>query len=443
MKNQPWTARCRWAAMAALSTFLVACGGGGGSSGQISGTAATGAPITNATVDIQCASGSALSTITSSTGAWQVTLSGQTLPCKLKVSGGDLPLGQALYSVALESGNVNITTLTNLVVASLAGAAPATWFANASAGDFQRLTAAAVAVALDNVRQALPLDALSGVNPLTANFKAEKGDRLDNVLEAIKNGIPDYAALLSAAQGPGASLKAYAAVYTAELSSAFDTAAAAGAASAGGLPAGLSGKLVTLTYGNAQANSPYANGTQVRFTFSSSGMLFYGPPGSSNDETIASFTRSPSGEYTWADSAKQIAFAVSLRPDGSLNEINVAGSASGTPFFGQFRDPGNTTPVADGSGSSKVTLVFRTVGTSGTYTATIQGVAIPSSKAQFCNDFVNTANSKVSLAKGLLTVGTFIVTMCDFSGMTGQVDFNWTSPAITVPIFQTVTYTYE
>lgn len=432
-----------------LPLGLVACGG---TSNTLSGTAATGAPVVGGTVNVKCAGGPALTTTTASSGAWQVGMGGQTLPCKVKVSGGDLPVGQAFHSLAVDLGVVNITPVTELVVASMAAKAPGSWFDDDTPAEYQKITATAVSTAIGKVREALPLSALTTANPLTTSFKAEKGDALDNVLEAIKAAIPDYGALLTAAQGAG--FKTYAAEYASALSTAFASAAASGSAGTGGSagsggsstgapPSALIGTR-TLVFENAQAGSPYANGKFIEFAFSGSGMLFYGELGATTSDQISRFTRSSSGEYVWFDSVKQRAFVVTVNADGSFKDMNVAGAATGTPLYGQFVTPAPGTLPSDGSGSSNLTLTFTIVGQSSyRYSSVIPNVAIPTSKTQFCDDFVNASSSKVSLAKGLATQGTFNVTSCDFSGNVGQVEFNWTSPAITVPIYQTVSYTYQ
>jgi hypothetical protein len=429
----------------ALPLALVACGG---STPMLSGTAATGAPVVGGTVSVKCVGGPAQTATTASTGIWQVAMAGQTLPCKVKVSGGNLGVGKALHSMAVDLGNVNITPVTDLVVASVVAKAPSAWFEDDSPAEFQKITTSAVDTALGKVREALPLSPLAAANPLTTGFKAEKGDAQDNVLEAIKAAFPDYGALLTAAQGAG--LKTYASEYASALNSAFASAAAPSVSSTAGSggastvtpPSALIGTK-TLVFQNAQAGSPYANGSFISFAFSGSGMLFYGELGATTSDQIARFTRAASGEYVWYDAVKQRAFTVSVNADGSFNDMKVSGSATGTPAYGQFVTPAPGTLPSDGSGTSKVTLRFTTVGQNGSYSSTITNVAVPTSKTQFCDELVNTSISKVSLAKGLSTQGTFIVTKCDFSGNVGQVEFNWTSPAITNPIFQTVTYTYE
>lgn len=238
-----------WTALA-----LAACGGGGDvaptTTALLAGTAATGAPIVGGKVDVACATGSPTSTTTSATGTFEVALQGQTLPCKVKVSGGNLAAGVAYHSVALQAGTVNVTPLTDLVVARMHGGAPTAWFTAISAADFQKLTADAVNTALGAITSGLGLATpLGGKNPMTAAFEAKTTDPLDKVLEALKAAAPNYTTLLTAAQG--ANWNTLAQTYVAAIN-----AALSGAASGGGTatpPAG-GGTTPTVSLGACAAN---------------------------------------------------------------------------------------------------------------------------------------------------------------------------------------------
>lgn len=196
----------RRAAVVAATVTLAACGGGE-ETRTLSGVAATGAPIAGGTVDVACAGGADLQATTSNAGTWSVTLAGQSLPCKVRVSGGNLASGAAYHSFAFGVGTVNITPLTDLVVAQLAGAAPSAWFTQRSAADFQRLTVALATAAIDTVRTALAgVTGLSGwgsFNPVSGTFAAVASDPFDKLLEALKTAFPNYGALLAAAQAQG------------------------------------------------------------------------------------------------------------------------------------------------------------------------------------------------------------------------------------------------
>lgn len=190
-----------------LAVLLTGCLGGDDSTpaaATLGGTAATGAPIVGGAVTVKCATGNATDPATDNDGAWQVPLAGLTLPCAVEVNGGNLPVGQIYHSVALQAGTVNITPLTDLIVANLAGQAPATWFTGLNTNAFQQITANAVNTALGNVRTALGLAALNGVDPMTVGFNATSGNAHDDILEALKLALTaagtTYPDLLNAAQ---------------------------------------------------------------------------------------------------------------------------------------------------------------------------------------------------------------------------------------------------
>lgn len=205
----------------AASLLLAGCGGGGGGSGgsapaasTLSGVAAVGAPIVAGTINISCAAGSALApTTTSSMGAWQVTLSGQTLPCAVQVSGGTINAvaNTLLYhSIATAPGTVNVTPLTELMVANLTGTAtPSIWFTglNSTPTPLTAITQTQVNTALTNLRTALSgLTPLSTINPITTAFTPTSGNVSDDMLVALKVAMANtgvtYTALLSNASVP-------------------------------------------------------------------------------------------------------------------------------------------------------------------------------------------------------------------------------------------------
>jgi hypothetical protein len=104
----------------------------------LSGTANNGAAISGKTVEAKCASGTG-SGATSTDGSYNVSIDGGTWPCLAQVTAAD---GTVLHTVAAgsdSSATANITPVTELVVASLAGADPAAYFAG-----FDSTAAAAV-----------------------------------------------------------------------------------------------------------------------------------------------------------------------------------------------------------------------------------------------------------------------------------------------------------
>lgn len=183
---------------------LAGCGGGGGGGGgsgdtstttpKISGTAAVGDPIVAANVSVICKAGPAIAnTTTSSQGAWSVDTTGQTMPCAVELSGGSVngvANATQYHSFALANGTVNVTPLTDLLVAkTLSTATPATWFAglSASRAGLNTVTDSNISSALSHIRNAYPLvSTLSSVHPITDSFSPVAGNPMDDMLEALK-----------------------------------------------------------------------------------------------------------------------------------------------------------------------------------------------------------------------------------------------------------------
>lgn len=106
----------QFGSIALACSALVACGGGGGSpKGTISGTAATGAALAGASIQISCKNGSASPTADSS-GHYSETFSFDA-PCLLTATSGST----TIHSFASASGTYNITPLTELLLTYIAG----------------------------------------------------------------------------------------------------------------------------------------------------------------------------------------------------------------------------------------------------------------------------------------------------------------------------------
>lgn len=99
-----------------LALSLAGCGGNDATSSAtsttLSGTAATGAPITNSDVLLKDSNGGTKNTITDASGKFSFDVSGLTPPFLLKTSVN----GTDLYSIATQAGTVNIHPLTDLIV---------------------------------------------------------------------------------------------------------------------------------------------------------------------------------------------------------------------------------------------------------------------------------------------------------------------------------------
>ncbi|MDZ7654473.1 MAG: hypothetical protein U0997_00905 [Sulfurimicrobium sp.] len=226
---------------------LSGCDGGGGDStpatSALSGTAAIGSPIVSGTVSVICVAGSAIApTTTSSTGAWQITLTGQTLPCAVQLSGGtinNVPNTMLYHSIATSTGTVNITPLTDLMVANLAGTAtPGAWFSglNAAPSALTAITQSKVNETLTKLRIALNGLPLSTINPINTTFTPTPGNVSDDILAAlnaamISTGVTHEALLNSASMPAFTSLVTG---FDAALTSAYRNTASGGGGTGGG-----------------------------------------------------------------------------------------------------------------------------------------------------------------------------------------------------------------
>lgn len=187
----------RTAALAASVVVLAACGSNI-TSGDVSGTAAVGAPLANATVSLLCASGGTPTTATtSSAGKYNMSLgSSCAAPYFLKVVGIDTSVTPnvttTLYAFADAAGNVNITPLTDIAARFATGNNPDAEFeavkaASKKAGDLWNSASATEGKAkLLETLAGLGLNT-SGINDvLHGAFNAVKGDKTDDLLEALK-----------------------------------------------------------------------------------------------------------------------------------------------------------------------------------------------------------------------------------------------------------------
>lgn len=189
----------------AVTVLLASCGGGGGSappaaSLEVSGTAALGVAFANAAVEVKCAAGTATAT-TGADGSYTVTVPQGALPCVVQVTGSGTVSGIVLHSV-VDAGSIdkasgvttaraNVTPLTELVVAQLAAASPADFFAAFGDGSAGQVTGDKLAAAATAVAAALK-DAgidLAGVDPLqgelVAATGATEGNAYDKLLDAL------------------------------------------------------------------------------------------------------------------------------------------------------------------------------------------------------------------------------------------------------------------
>lgn len=193
-------------ALAALGLIgLAACGSGSsnpsndtpGATLSISGTAATGLAIAGQQVDAKCNGGMGSAT-TNADGRYTVSVEGAvSLPCTLRVTTAG---GQVLHSLATGTGTTaraNITPLSELIVARLAGGDPASFYANFDAAAADALTAENVqsaVVAMLEMLESAGIDFTEIGNVLTAELVAAtadgaQGNAFDRALDALKAAV--------------------------------------------------------------------------------------------------------------------------------------------------------------------------------------------------------------------------------------------------------------
>jgi len=194
-------ATARWAShlisAVALAT-LAACGGGGGSDtpatttqSTVSGTVATGAAVSG-TVYIKDAAGAIRSASIAADGSYTIDVTGLQAPLLLKAVGtvnGKAVTLLAPVTADNLNGTVNITPLSDLIVANLAGKAAAELFDAANADLSNAVNATALRNALADLKAKLaPLLAvnnLSNADFLNSPFTANSHTGVDGLLDQL------------------------------------------------------------------------------------------------------------------------------------------------------------------------------------------------------------------------------------------------------------------
>lgn len=186
-RKQSWG----YGVLCTLAGALVGCGGGGSSGGSagvgasLSGLAATGAGIASAAVTAKCASGTPLSGTTDANGSYTLVLDGRSLPCMVQVTGGTPSV--TLHSFAQTAGRVNITPVTDLIVAKALGADPATAFTGYVAANGTTIETGLNAAKTYVSTQIGNITGGTIADPLTGAFAV--GDADDKVLDALGNAM--------------------------------------------------------------------------------------------------------------------------------------------------------------------------------------------------------------------------------------------------------------
>ncbi|MGY5351827.1 hypothetical protein ACXGQW_04570 [Wenyingzhuangia sp. IMCC45533] len=97
-------------------------------------------------------------------------------------------------------------------------------------------------------------------------------------------------------------------------------------------------QVVNFNTETAIGNAPYVKNQKLTFTFSSSGMLFIDTNPEKNDGSeieLPGFIISGK-EYVWKDVDKDLSYALSLKADNTINEVNVSKSSDNT-FYNSLK----------------------------------------------------------------------------------------------------------
>lgn len=224
VRSRRAAARARACAFAGLSALLLAaCGGGGGGSGvpatggdpspapapspapspapapspvataAIVGTAATGAPLANATVSLKCVSGSFAATA-DARGEYRIgSVPVDSGPCLLRAQGSGAAYVAPVASLGGGTVVANATPLTHLLSSRLLGQPADLAFQNAGPATLALVEPAAISAARGQVRSQLdrlgiPVPGLSS-DWVAVSFSAQAGDPHDDFLEALDSAL--------------------------------------------------------------------------------------------------------------------------------------------------------------------------------------------------------------------------------------------------------------
>lgn len=190
-----------------VTAVLTACGGGGGSapssnnSSFVSGVAATGLAIRGGEVALKCAAGTTSPATTNADGSYTIDVSNATLPCIARVDYSDSTGQHHLHSLVQASGTVNITPITDAVVARLSSTGVARdSFDQFDADEVRSYSTSRVTTAMQTVKThleslgvntaALPTDVIgtrfTAKHDAGDGHDAEDGDDHDKVLDDLK-----------------------------------------------------------------------------------------------------------------------------------------------------------------------------------------------------------------------------------------------------------------
>ncbi len=224
------------------SVLLISCGGGGSSSTSsssttLSGTAATGSALANATVNVYDSLGSLVGTTTTdSNGLYSLTVGSQfRAPFTIQVQGLSGDGATSLYSLAPSTGIANINQITNAIAASLSSNGDPSLHMTGTSATVSSITAAdsSYSAALVNLTNALGVTG----SFITGSFNAAYDKLLDNVTIDVKQNAGIAITTSAGMQSSSSDLLANAVVSTPYTSAFLASSGLPSASNASNLPA--------------------------------------------------------------------------------------------------------------------------------------------------------------------------------------------------------------
>lgn len=234
----------------AVSLILTACGGGSssgtGSSSTLSGTAATGASLSGAIVNVYDSRGSLVATaITDTDGKYDVDVGSQYIaPFTIEVYGNSADGATKLYSLAPSTGTANINQVTNAIAVSMSSDGnPASLISGTSVTrDAINNADSAYSAALVNLKDAIGVTG----SFISGTFNSAYDKLLDNLQVDVRPGAGIVMTTSTGMQSSSSDLAAGAAVSVAYTSAVFPSNSLPSANNASDLPAMNSNKLLSI-----------------------------------------------------------------------------------------------------------------------------------------------------------------------------------------------------
>lgn len=155
---------------------------------RLTGVAAVGRPLAQAAVALKCLGGVAVQTTTDIDGSFVVNVPEKAFPCLARARGTGPQRAEVYHSIAFAPGIMNITPVTDAVLALASEQSPSTLFDNATDSTIGAISEARLGADLTRLASALPatISLPQGRNPFTAAFRADGADPMDQALDQIR-----------------------------------------------------------------------------------------------------------------------------------------------------------------------------------------------------------------------------------------------------------------